>query len=39
MLLCLYPLGLILAYSNIFGLYPAIKAARKNPIDSLKFYR
>ena len=23
----------------IFGLYPAIKAARKNPIDSLKFYR
>lgn len=24
---------------TIFGLYPAIKAARKNPIDSLKHYR
>lgn len=24
---------------TIFGLYPAIKAARKNPIDSLKFFR
>lgn len=28
-----------LIVGTAFGLFPAIKAARKNPIDSLKFYR
>lgn len=28
-----------LVVGTIFGLFPAIKAARKNPIDSLKFFR
>ena len=28
-----------LAVGIIFGIYPAIKAAAKNPIDSLKHYR
>ena len=28
-----------LIVGTLFGLFPAIKAARKNPIDSLKFFR
>lgn len=28
-----------LVVGTLFGLFPAIKAARKNPIDSLKFFR
>jgi ABC-type antimicrobial peptide transport system permease subunit len=28
-----------LAIGIIFGIYPAIKAASRNPIDSLKHYR
>lgn len=31
--------GVALVIGVLFGIYPAIKAARKNPIESLKYYR
>lgn len=36
--ICLIALAISVVIGTIFGLYPAVKAARKNPIDSLKAY-
>ncbi len=37
--IALVAFGLSLGIGIVFGLYPAVRAARKNPIDSLRQYR
>lgn len=36
--ICLASIAISVVVGTIFGLYPAIKASRRNPIDSLKSY-
>ena len=35
-IICVTALGISIVVGTIFGMYPAIKASHRNPIDSLK---
>ena len=38
LMICLSAIGISVIVGTIFGLYPAIKASRRSPIESLKSY-